>query len=118
MNKVLYKHWLDIIYPLLPDKASVTNYDHSKNFEASISWELDNDAKRPHKESRVIEIEVPDEVIDEYEAKSKERKEMDDKKLALQISEFFQDFNPNHDTPVGQATPKKRIVIGRSVLNS
>ena len=118
MNKVLYKHWLDIICSQLPDNASVVSYDHSENFEASVSWELHNDPKRPHKESRVIEIEVPKETIETYVYKSKKRQEMDDGKLALEVSECFRGFNPNHDVPIGQASPKKRFVINESVLNS
>lgn len=118
MDKILYKHWLDLIYPLLPETASVTSYDHSDNFEASLSWELDNDPKRPHKESRIILIEIPKKTIDDYRNKSKIRQETDDNKLALQIKKFLQNFNPNHDTPLGQSSPKKRLVISDAVLDS
>lgn len=118
MNKELYKHWLDVIYPVLPERASVTSFDHSEKFEASMSWELDCDPRRPHKESRIIVIEIPKTTVDDYKNKSINRQKMDDKKLMTEVKEFLQDFNPDHDTPLGQSPPEKRLVISGAVLDS
>ncbi len=118
MNKALYKHWLEIICSLLPNKASISSTDHSEKFVASISWELDNDPERPHKRSRILVIEIPQETVEDYKNKSVAKQKADDKKLAQQIKELLQDFNPDHDAPIGQEAPEKRLVIGNAILDS
>ena len=118
MTKELHAHWMNIIYPLFPEKALITCSDADNCFLAKVSWQLDNDANQPNKRSRVVAIEVPEEVIDEYQNKSKEQQKQDDKKLVLQVEEFLSQFDPNHDSSPEETPPEARIVIGHTVLDS
>ena len=118
MNQQLHQHWFDLIAPLFPENAELSSSSESRNFKVYASWLLHSDPLQPDKRSRIIEVEVPMEVIECYQEKSEQSKFNDDEKFVLQVQKFLSGFNPEHDAQPGESVPEVKMLIGQSVMDS
>lgn len=118
MDQQLHQHWFGLISPLFPQNAELISSSASEDFKVFASWLLNNDPQQPDKRSRIIEVEVPPEAIELYQAKSMQRQASDDKKLVQQVQNFLGGFNPEHDSKPGEPAPEVKMLICQSVLDS
>lgn len=118
MDQQLHQHWFSLIAPLFPENAELLSSSASNDFKVFASWLLNNDPQQPDKRSRIIEVEVPPEAIEQYQAKTSQRKASDDQKFVLQVQKFLSGFNPEHDSKPGERAPEVKMLICKSVLDS
>lgn len=118
MDKSIHTRWLQMLNPLFPEDTLLTTSSTTDDFLVCASWKLNNDTERPNKRSRTVVIEVPQETLNDYIAKSEARQMYDDQKLYNQVKEFIHLLNPDHDTPNDETPPEVRLVACGSVLDS
>lgn len=118
MDKFIHARWVEMLNPLFPEDALLHASNTTDEFILSASWKLNNNANQPNKRSRTVVIEVPQETVNDYTAKSEARQTFDDQKLYIQVKEFLHSLNPDHDTPDHETPPEVRLVACGAVLDS
>lgn len=101
-------------FPSHAEFSSIVNpLRHS--FVANIHWKLGNDRARPNKSSRIMQVIISDEVIDDsqYDSCQVNVKE----RFVKYITSKNNQFNLEHDEQYGNSPPVEEWLVDNAVLN-
>ena len=110
-RKELYKKWINLIRPLFPNSARFRTYFKSRDYCIAIDWLLKTDLNRPRKKSKVIEITIREEFINDYLEKNADQRIKIDKGLAEFIKQKLSVFDPDHNKTRYQRRPVEEWLV-------
>lgn len=93
--------------------STVDHLRHS--YAANIYWKLGNDRARPNKPSRIIQVIISGEAIDDSQYDS--RRDNMRERFVKYITSKNNQFNPEHDEPYGKSPPVEEWLVDNTVLN-
>jgi len=88
----------------LPAQTRFTAGNPEGGILIRIRWPLGGDPQRPYKSSRIIELRVSSEVLDDYLGRDKESDRAFDAILDF-VRVKLENFDPEHATPYGLTPP-------------
>lgn len=107
----LAAHFEALFAPLFPIESEFGRRPADNGLRFSICWKLNNDPARPNKRSRRIILVLPDEVLEDYRDDDDHGRGVKDTRFADSITQRLAHFNPDHQTPYGQADPEEPWVL-------
>ena len=110
MNEIK-RHWFDVIEDYFPEGAELTLSPTEDDFSLDVSWYLMNDENRPSKRSRILRLIIPFETITDYSNANEDSRHSYDQRLIAFVRDTLNNFEPDHDTPVGQERPVESVVV-------
>ncbi len=117
MTEDLLDRWLRIIKSILPTNAWVASRLSGGDYIIKIDWKLENDPRQPNKRSRMIEIIIKEEVIDDYLNKDKDERALSEIKMRQWISERYNHFTFDQNANTSNPTSPNKWRISNDVLS-
>ena len=81
------------------------------------SWKLGTDAERKSKRSKTVRVALTAEAVEDYLRASAGQREYSEARFEALLRRRLVAFDPDHDSPLGHATPVDRWSIGTIELN-
>ena len=107
---------IEAIKDALPAEAELYVVNCLSGFDLAVSWKLGDDPERPNKRSKTIVSSVSKEVSDDFSCASGQVKQLALARLRTFLTKNFQQFNPNHSSPIFEPPPVERWQLTTSVL--
>jgi hypothetical protein len=110
-------HFRRLITKQLPEDARVLVPDGGPDLIVLMTWRLKSDVHRPSKRSRMIRIVISEEAIEDYAHGSDGARLAGDERFIAWFRERLQEFDPNHEAPLGVEPPGVAWLVDTRVLN-
>ncbi len=117
MNEDLLDYLVNLMRPLFPTNAWIASGISGGDYIIQIDWNLENGFRHQSERSRKIRIKISEDAIHDYLAHKKERGEFYDSRIKSLIFQWYNGFNPHHDTGTTRHAPSENWLISRDVLN-
>ena len=101
---------------IFPPEARIIEVDWLGDLDLMMSWRLGTDPKRPGKRSKMIQVTITTEALEDYAAAPIGQRQMADARLAQHLENQLARFDPEHHAPLGRAPPVVRWLIGTMTL--
>ncbi len=117
MKNDLLEKWTELLKPIFPVNSELNTNPQSKDYEIWIDWKLGDDFSRPNKRSREIQLKIEREAVEDYLANNSTRRLEADNRLRCFVEKNYENFNPDHDEPLGKTVSVEEWVVKTSLLN-
>lgn len=92
---------LELIKPRFPKKADLRTSDDAspRSLCVRIDWCLKNDPGRPNKRSKLIDLRLSEEFVEDYEDGTSGIRTSMENRLVEFVTTMLRSFDPDHDAP-------------------
>ena len=108
--------WAEALRGVFPANVTIVDPSAAGALFLRAQWWIDTDAYHPRKKSRVVEIVIPSDLLELYNALSLEEQRAVREKVAKRLRLKLLAFDPDHHTPWYRRTPTERWTITRGDL--
>jgi|GEM_PF-1470164 len=105
----------EIVVSIMPSNAKIRVNHQIENYQANISWNLDNDPERPNKKSKTIILNVPDEVLQDILNLPEAQQQGALNKIQSYLRSNLEGFDPDHNEPYEMPSPSVTWVINSTI---
>jgi hypothetical protein len=118
MNEDLLDYMVRMMRPVFPQNAWIASGVSGGDYIIEIDWKLEDNVHCPNMRSRKIKIKISGNAIQDYLDHKKERGELYDTRLKSLIHQWYDVFDPRHDSDTARLAPTENWLISSDLLNS
>ena len=100
---------------VMPSNAEIRVNTQIGQYQAGISWNLNNDADRPNKKSKTIILNVSDEVLQDLPNLPEAQQQAALNRIAEYLQSNLASFDPDHNAPYGVSPPSVTWIINSTI---
>ena len=110
-------HFRQLVELQLPGESRILMPRGGREMMILASWRLKNNEFRASKRSKMVRIVISEEAIAEYARGADEVRVLSDARFAAWLRRRLNEFDPNHDSPLGVEPPSVTWNVSTLELN-